>query len=360
MFRSLHAYLRRLRPRVPLPCAHRHRRAPWCLIDRLTCRRTGLSCDESSHDCRVRGNWYLVQECCTKGRAGCRAQDLRRRQSRCSPASLPSSAAVVDAELGHQLRAIRLDGAQADPKFVGDLLVELAGNNAVEDLALARRKHRQARACRRRRLRAPRAASASRASARWIASSNASRPTGFSRKSTAPAFIARTLVDTSAWPVRKMTGIATPCRCSAACRSRPDGPGRRTSSSTQPGRSGSGSQQEFAGRGVAARFKAGGVEQVEQRSAQRLVVVDDVDQRSWCFISSSSRMVCPDTRGQLDMEAMPRLHAVLGPDAATVCLDDGARDRQAEPHATLLGAEERIEKLGQVARARCHARDRAR
>src|SRR5260221_12691541 len=46
----------------------------------------------------------------------------------------------VDAELLHQLRAIRLDGTQADPEFIGDLLVELADNNPIKDLTLAGRK----------------------------------------------------------------------------------------------------------------------------------------------------------------------------------------------------------------------------
>src|SRR5205085_703884 len=50
-----------------------------------------------------------------------------------------------DVQLDHQLCAIRLDGTQADPEFISNLLVQFAGDDAIEHLALAESKRRQAR-----------------------------------------------------------------------------------------------------------------------------------------------------------------------------------------------------------------------
>ena len=50
----------------------------------------------------------------------------------------------------------------------------------------------------------------SRSSAAWIASSSSWSWKGLARNSTAPAFMARTLIGTSPWPVMKMTGRAMP------------------------------------------------------------------------------------------------------------------------------------------------------
>ena len=54
----------------------------------------------------------------------------------------------------------------------------------------------------------------------------------------APAFIARTVVGTSAWPVMKMIGIWMSMRARVACKSRPLAPGSRRSSTRQSGRLG--------------------------------------------------------------------------------------------------------------------------
>src|SRR6478672_5535998 len=43
-----------------------------------------------------------------------------------------------DAQLGHDRLAMDLDGAFVDPEVAGDLLVEPAAQDVVEDLALAR------------------------------------------------------------------------------------------------------------------------------------------------------------------------------------------------------------------------------
>ncbi len=72
------------------------------------------------------------------------------------------------------------------------------------------------------------------ATAARTAASSASRFTGLVRKSTAPAFIARTLVSTSPRPVRKTIGRDSAARPRTACSSTPFMPGRATSSSRQP------------------------------------------------------------------------------------------------------------------------------
>src|SRR5689334_2222260 len=61
---------------------------------------------------------------------------------------------------------------------------------------------------------------------------------GFVRNSTAPAFIARTDIGISPWPVRKMIGTGASASARARCKSRPLRPGSRTSSTRQPGASG--------------------------------------------------------------------------------------------------------------------------
>ena len=77
--------------------------------------------------------------------------------------------------------------------------------------------------------------SASRARAVRTADRSTSRWTGFVRKSTAPAFMALTLIGISPWPVRKMIGKASSGPLNAVWSSRPLEPGMRTSSTTHPG-----------------------------------------------------------------------------------------------------------------------------
>ena len=228
------------------------------------------------------------------------------------------------AELGHDLRALQLDGALGDAQIVGDLLVEPAGDDAVEDFALARGEQGEARP-QPVRLVAGRALRASRSSARGSRRAGVSRSTGLVRKSTAPAFIARTLEATSACPVRKTTGSATPWRRSASCRSRPEGPGIRTSSSRQPGRSGRRMQQEVARRGVAARLEAGRAEQPQQGGAQRVVVVDDVDQ--WRRAHAALRRSGGSRAGerQLDLEHRPLARARSRPRMRPPCASTSVR-----------------------------------
>ena len=57
--------------------------------------------------------------------------------------------------------------------------------------------------------------------------------TGFGRKSTAPAFIASTLIGILPWPVMKTIGTLRFKICNSRCRSMPVSPGMRTSSTRQ-------------------------------------------------------------------------------------------------------------------------------
>ena len=102
--------------------------------------------------------WQLVQRVCTKGQGrrrhsraapvGARGRRIRKRRRRVGYwplrgriAQFPRQPAKlgrrIDTQFFHQLGAIRLDRAQSDAEFIGDLLVELARNDAIEDFALS-------------------------------------------------------------------------------------------------------------------------------------------------------------------------------------------------------------------------------
>src|SRR5258705_8162540 len=68
-----------------------------------------------------------------------------------------------------------------------------------------------------------------------IALSNTSSLNGLVRNSTAPAFIARTVIGMSPWPVMKMIGTSLRSMAMRFCKSRPLRPGRLTSSTRQLG-----------------------------------------------------------------------------------------------------------------------------
>ncbi len=204
----------------------------------------------------------------------------------------------ADAQLGEHLGAVGLDRAFGDPQLAGDLLVEPAGDDELEDLALARGERREAgcaagappRARRAARRRAPRA--------RRSASKSVSRSTGLVRKSTAPVFIARTLEETSAWPVRKITGSVMLALAQGRLQVE-TGRARHAHVEQHAARAvRRRAHQEVAGRAVAARVEAGGGEQAQQRGAQRFVVVDDMDERSGLIGSPSVRARTPSTAGR--------------------------------------------------------------
>ncbi len=74
--------------------------------------------------------------------------------------------------------------------------------------------------------------------ARLTAARRTSRANGFSRKSPAPAFMARTASGTSPWPVMMITGRDDPRLTSSSCSSNPSMPGIRISAIRQPRREG--------------------------------------------------------------------------------------------------------------------------
>ena len=110
---------------------------------------------------------------------------------------------------------MHLDRVFGRAEIASDLLVELAGDDPVEDLVFARRERREARVDARP---APpaRAGPGGPFEGRRAPPRAALIPTGFARNSTAPLFIAWTLFGTSACPLRKMIGGAPP-RPASAC-----------------------------------------------------------------------------------------------------------------------------------------------
>ena len=97
----------------------------------------------------------------------------------------------------------------------------LPGDQQLHDLALARREVREAVGHDGSVRRSPRVpGDRSRCAARTRSSSSLGGA-GFCRKSTAPAFSARTEVGTLPWPVRTMIGSVALRRRSSSCRSRP-------------------------------------------------------------------------------------------------------------------------------------------
>ena len=77
-----------------------------------------------------------------------------------------------------------------------------------------------------------------------MASNSTSSLNGFVRNSTAPAFIACTVIGTSPWPVMKMIGMSVRS-ASCFCSSRPLSPGSVTSSTRQHGTGGARAGQKF-------------------------------------------------------------------------------------------------------------------
>ena len=102
--------------------------------------------------------------------------------------------------------AVELDGLFDRAEIVGNLLVEPPGDNVRKHFAFARGQGRDLRLrsmpVRRRTCRDLVSCS----SARAMAANKSLSLTGLVRKSMAPAFMARTLVGMSPFPVMKMTG----------------------------------------------------------------------------------------------------------------------------------------------------------
>ncbi len=139
---------------------------------------------------------------------------------------------AVGLHLNHEPGPVVFDGARADAELVGDDLVGAAGNQMAEHIALARRQRRhpvmgKMGGFRLRPLRPPR-------DSRPLDRRNEGFPSiGFSMKSAAPDFSARTALDTSPWPVITMNGKSIAFFSRWLCRSSPPMPGMRRSATTQ-------------------------------------------------------------------------------------------------------------------------------
>ena len=111
-----------------------------------------------------------------------------------------------------------------------------------------------------------------------MASSSTSSLNGLVRNSTAPAFIACTVIGTSPWPVMKMIGMSVRS-ASCCCSSRPLSPGSVTSSTRQLGTAARGRDRNSCADANVSGCQPALLDQQLQRFAHRDVVVDDEDDR---------------------------------------------------------------------------------
>src|SRR5215510_778458 len=139
----------------------------------------------------------------------------------------------VGLHLAHDLTSMRLHGDLADPELAGDLFVQQPRDDQCHDLAFTRRQRRIA-VPQRSHIGVETEAARLRSMAPRIAFNSSSSLNGFVRNSTAPAFIAWTVIGTSPWPVMKMIGMSVRS-ASCCCSSRPLSPGSETSSTRQHG-----------------------------------------------------------------------------------------------------------------------------
>src|SRR6185295_11646421 len=182
----------------------------------------------------------------------------------------------------------------------------------------------------------------SRAKADSTADSRTFFATGLVRKSTAPVFIARTLIGISPWPERNTIGTVSPDLANASCRSSPLRPGIRTSSITQPGQSDCRFNRKSPADACtrtswpAARNKRATAVLTESSSSTTCTIGEEE------VIFSFARAALVDLRSrtslgkilvrlarlgrQRDRHRRAAVRIVGSPDFAAVALDDGATD----------------------------------
>ena len=175
-----------------------------------------------------------------------------------------------------------------------------------------------------------------------IASSSSCLPKGFVKNSTAPAFIARTLIGISPCPVRKTMGISMPDFASSACRSRPLRPGSSTSRIKHAGTSG-----RWPWTNSVADPNVRTVKPAEfSKSA--------TDSRTSGSSSTTNTMhsgaLMRLAGGQGEMEHSPTWLVRYGPEPAAVRLDDRAADRQSHSDTLRLGGEKGSKQLRRLLR----------
>ena len=118
-----------------------------------------------------------------------------------------------------------------------------------------------------------------------MALNNASSSIGFVKNSTAPAFIAWTVIGTSPWPVMKMIGMSIRSAAMRFCRSRPLRSGSETSSTRQFGVRTRGRARNSSRRRECLRLPARKVDQQFQRFAHRDVVVHN--ENDWLVLRTA-------------------------------------------------------------------------
>ena len=172
----------------------------------------------------------------------------------------------------------------ADAEVEGDLLVKAAAwplppGPRVHAVSASRNRSKYCLARRRRLLRRVR----SRAMAAVTASSRVWSRTGLVRKSTAPAFIAWTVIGISPWPVRKMTGSGLPLRRKLLLQIEPACPWHADVEDQAAGTVGQLRVQQLARCSETNRIETDGQHELLERSPDFLVVVNDENQRAVFF-----------------------------------------------------------------------------
>src|SRR5467141_2726361 len=182
-----------------------------------------------------------------------------------------------------------------------------------------------------------RRAARSRVMASRIAVKRSSSPKGFVRNSTAPAFIARTDVGTSPWPVMKMIGISRSISTRRRWRSRPERPGSWTSNTRQLGPSARGPARNSCALAYvttpnpAARKRPPSASRTDASSSTTKTVASGL----------GIALLRPLRHG----EVKRRAGTIVGkrPQLSAVILDDGTADRKPHAHASRLGGVKSVE-----------------
>src|SRR5262245_15746374 len=178
--------------------------------------------------------------------------------------------------------------------------------------------------------------SADRTDANRTSSSN-----GFSRKSTAPIFIASTASGTSPWPVMTTTGIPSLSSRSRRRSSMPLSPGILTSVMTQPALT----VEAILRNAAAESWVCTSMPTVPSRKASDSRMASSSSMTWTTALSDGIAEVLLGYGPQGEAKDRPAAGIGLHADLPAVGLDDGAGDRQADAHAMGLVGNEGLEQL---------------
>src|SRR4051812_21084160 len=161
---------------------------------------------------------------------------------------------------------------------------------------------------------------------------------GFSRKSSAPSFIASTASGTSPWPVMMITGSLRGLAPNRRNSSKPSIPGMRTSVSTQPGSRFASSSRKTCAESKTRTSKP--AEPSRKSSESRIA-----GSSSMTYTLPGIGQILGMRRGQRETERRAAGLIGLGPHPSAVRLDDGAAEGKPDAHAGFLGGEKRLEQV---------------